>query len=81
MSFYKEELQGEEYNYISLVGKTQGLKKLDSLKLVTQTTASAHESISSLLKGEAYACYKAYSQGYIDFHAACRRYKLDKLNI
>jgi hypothetical protein len=79
MSFYKEELQGEEFNYISLVGKTQGLEKLNSLKLVTHNTASAHERILDLLKGEAYTCYKAYIHGYVGFHALCRRYKLDQL--
>ncbi|KAF8993302.1 isoprenoid synthase domain-containing protein [Cyathus striatus] len=81
MSFYKEELQGEELNYISLFGKTRGLEKLDSLKLVTDHTASAHERILILLDGDAYACYNAYCQGYVGFHALCRRYKLDQLNM
>ncbi|KAF8993309.1 hypothetical protein BDQ17DRAFT_152665 [Cyathus striatus] len=80
MSFYKE-LQGEELNYISLVGKIHGLEKLDALKLVAHDTASAHERILNLLNGEAYTCYKAYSQGYVAFHALCRRYKLDQLNM
>ncbi|KAF8993308.1 hypothetical protein BDQ17DRAFT_1368519 [Cyathus striatus] len=81
MSFYKEELQGEELNYITLVGKTRCLEKLDALKLVSNNTASAHERIMDLLKGEAYTCYKSYSQGYVGFHSLCRRYKLDQLNM
>ncbi|KAF8993452.1 hypothetical protein BDQ17DRAFT_1252929 [Cyathus striatus] len=81
MSFYKEELQGEDFNYISLVGKMQGLGKLDALKLVTHDTASAHERVLDMLNGEAYTCYKAYIQGYVAFHALCRRYKLDQLKM
>ncbi|KAF8991585.1 isoprenoid synthase domain-containing protein [Cyathus striatus] len=81
MSFYKEELQGEKCNYISLFGKTHGLGKMESLKLVADHTVSAHERILNLLDGEANACYKSYSQGYVGFHALCERYKLDHLDM
>ncbi|KAF8993301.1 hypothetical protein BDQ17DRAFT_1331784 [Cyathus striatus] len=81
LSFYKEELQEEDVNYVSLVGKTRGLDKIGSLRLITDCAASAHERVLSLLEGETYNCYKAFCEGYIGFHAHCRRYKLDQLNL
>ncbi|KAF5345445.1 hypothetical protein D9758_013651 [Tetrapyrgos nigripes] len=81
LSFYKEEIAGEDVNYISLLAKSQGISKIDSLRLAVEKVILAHENIIRVLgcNKEALDCYRSFSQGYMAYHVYGERYKLNEL--
>ncbi|KAF5338668.1 hypothetical protein D9758_018032 [Tetrapyrgos nigripes] len=70
LSFYKEEIAGEDVNYISLLAKSRGISKMDSLRLTVKKVIAAHENIVRDLgcNQEALDCYRSFSQGYMAYH-------------
>jgi len=77
-SFYKEELVGESYNYISVRAQSCGKSKLEALKsLVDETVQSHKETLTVLAQSpEALEAYKEFCKGYVYFHTSCKRYEV-----
>lgn len=83
MSFYKEELAGEEVNMISIFAASHGLSKIQALQRVADDTAEAHGRITRLLAlhSNTYEAWTRFQPGYIGFHAGLARYKLHELGL
>lgn len=66
---------------MSLVAASRGLTKRDALQVVIEKTMQAHQNILECLRPhlDAYDAYVAFFDGYIGFHAALRRYKLEEV--
>ncbi|KAG1745745.1 isoprenoid synthase domain-containing protein [Suillus lakei] len=81
LSFYKEEMDGETTNYVSLVAASRNLTRRDALHGIIEKTMQAHHNILGCLKPcpEAYDAYLSFFYGYIDYHAALKRYKLEEI--
>ncbi|KAG1735510.1 isoprenoid synthase domain-containing protein [Suillus lakei] len=78
LSYYKEEIEGDTTNYLSLIAASRGLTKQDALYEVIVKTMQAHHNVLECLKPHsgAYDAYASCCHGYIKFHTALRRYKL-----
>ncbi|KAJ7617175.1 hypothetical protein FB45DRAFT_756567 [Roridomyces roridus] len=78
LSFYKEELAGEETNYVSLRAKVEGKDPKRVLVEMVEETAVLHQSIGATLDGqrEVLAAWAAFQNGYIAWHLSVDRYKL-----
>ncbi|KAK0467078.1 uncharacterized protein EV420DRAFT_664438 [Desarmillaria tabescens] len=83
LSFYKEELAGEELNRVSLLALCDQSKKTDVLRRLVDSTIDAHNNILDILKPneEALDAYLSFSDGYIWAHAGLSRYRLKELGI
>ncbi|KAK0467092.1 uncharacterized protein EV420DRAFT_665027 [Desarmillaria tabescens] len=83
LSFYKEELAGEELNRVSLLARCDNSKKTDVLRRLVDSTVEAHNNILDILKPneEALDAYLSFSDGYIWAHAGLSRYRLKELDI
>ncbi|KAG2117470.1 isoprenoid synthase domain-containing protein [Suillus clintonianus] len=81
LSYYKEEIDGDTANYVSLMASSRGLTKQDVLQEVVETTVQAHHNILEFLRPhtEAYEAYVSFFDGYVKSHAALRRYKLAEI--
>ncbi|KAG1835184.1 isoprenoid synthase domain-containing protein [Suillus variegatus] len=81
LSYYKEEIQGDSANYLSLVVASRGLTKQSALRELVEKTVQAHHSILEFLRPhpEAYDAYVAFFNGYFKFHATFGRYKLEEI--
>lgn len=55
--------------------------KTIALQQVADKTVDVHKRILEILKPnkDAYNAFRSYSCGYVDFHAACKRYRLGEL--
>lgn len=82
-SFYKEELAGDSINHVSLVAQCRDIPKVEALKLVADECAAAHLRVVETLQGDpiARASWWSFASGYIGFHAASERYRLDELRL
>ncbi|KAK0238934.1 hypothetical protein EDD85DRAFT_828495 [Armillaria nabsnona] len=83
LSFYKEEVAGEELNRVSLLALCDNSTKIDVLRQLVDSTVEAHNNISDILKPneEALDAYLSFSDGYIWAHAGLSRYRLKELGI
>ncbi|KAF9442328.1 terpenoid synthase [Macrolepiota fuliginosa MF-IS2] len=81
LSFFKEELDSETVNFISLSASSNGITKLEALRSIADRTAQCYERGSRLLEASpvAWKAYRSFCVGYIGFHALAGRYKLDQL--
>lgn len=81
LSFFKEESAGDAANYVSLVAATRGLAKEDGLHVVVEKTMQAHHNILECLRPhpDPYDAYVNFFDGYIKFHAALKRYRLEEI--
>ncbi|KAG0701236.1 isoprenoid synthase domain-containing protein [Suillus ampliporus] len=81
LSYYKEEIEGDTANYLSLMAASRALTKQDTLHELIEKTVQAHHNILKFLRlrTEAYDAYVSFFDGYIKFHAALRRYKLEEI--
>ncbi|KAG2146059.1 isoprenoid synthase domain-containing protein [Suillus bovinus] len=79
LSYYKEEIEGDSANYLSLITASRGLTKQEALSELIEKTMKAHHSILEFLKPrpEVHDAYAAFFDGYVKFHATFGRYKLD----
>lgn len=82
-SFYKEELSGDDVNYVSLVAALHKISKIEALILVANNVADAHQRALRILSPSegALDAYARFSHGYVGFHASSDRYKLGELNL
>ncbi|KAG1905335.1 isoprenoid synthase domain-containing protein [Suillus fuscotomentosus] len=81
LSYYKEEIQGDTANYLSLMAASRGLSKQDALRKLVEKTVQLHHGILEFLRPrpEAYDAYVAFFNGYFKFHATFGRYKLEEI--
>ncbi|KAH9923689.1 Trichodiene synthase-domain-containing protein, partial [Fomitopsis serialis] len=77
LSFYKEELAGEEDNYIHERALATGSSASDALQGVIDDTITAVKRVRSVLgNGEARAAWENFAAGYISVHTHNPRYRL-----
>ncbi|CAA7261255.1 unnamed protein product [Cyclocybe aegerita] len=82
LSFYKEERDGESFNYISIQAGFRGKSKLEVFKALADDVATCLEHIMRIIdtNEDAKAAFGAFAQGYVYFHTSLqRRYHLDEL--
>jgi len=82
LSFYKEELAGENGNYISNAAKQRGEKKIPVLRELAHDVSLCVSRVANVLKGsgEAEAAFHCFVGGYVSAHASYdSRYHLDDL--
>ncbi|KAG1839706.1 terpenoid synthase [Suillus tomentosus] len=78
LSYYKEEIEGDRENYLSLMAASRSSTKQDALRELIEKTVQAHHNILECLRpgSEAYDAYVSFFEGYVKFHVALKRYKL-----
>ncbi|KII94515.1 hypothetical protein PLICRDRAFT_120583 [Plicaturopsis crispa FD-325 SS-3] len=83
MSFYKEELVGEQVNQVSLIAKCRCITKREALRVLEDQVVAAHDNIVEILAPheDAACAFKRFVRGYIAFHTSLKRYKLDELDL
>ncbi|KAG2064654.1 terpenoid synthase [Suillus decipiens] len=81
LSYYKEEIEGDSTNYLSLMAASRGLAKQEALCELIDKTVRAYYNVLEFLRPrpEAYDAYVAFFDGYVKFHATLRRYKLEEV--
>ncbi|KAG1721924.1 isoprenoid synthase domain-containing protein [Suillus lakei] len=81
LSYYKEEIEGDTANYLSLMAASRGLTKQGALHEVIEKTVQAHHNILECLRlhTKAYDSYVSFFDGYVKFHAALKRYKMSEI--
>ncbi|KIK62989.1 hypothetical protein GYMLUDRAFT_242070 [Collybiopsis luxurians FD-317 M1] len=84
LSIYKEEINGESANHISLLAGARGCSKGHAFHSIIHETIEAHEKILHILEPQKAAldAYKKFVCGYVDFHTGLdSRYRLDELTL
>ncbi|KAG1849811.1 isoprenoid synthase domain-containing protein, partial [Suillus tomentosus] len=81
LSFYKEEIQGNNINYLSLMATSRSITKQEALHEIVEKTVQAHHNILECLRphAEAYNAYVSFFDGFVKFHAALKRYKMEEI--
>jgi hypothetical protein len=81
LSFYKEELAGEDLNYISLRAKINKTTKLEELKSVVNDCLDSLQKIKQLEHDFPDVCRPLAPcwPGYLRFHLSAPRYRLLEL--
>lgn len=83
LSFYKEELEGESVNFITMSANENGISKIEALKQLADTTAECYQRGVQLLKScpEALNAFQSFCVGFFAFHSLSVRYKLNDLDL
>ncbi|KAG2368668.1 isoprenoid synthase domain-containing protein [Suillus spraguei] len=81
LSYYKEEIEGDPTNYLSLMAASRALTKQDALHELIEKTVQAHHNILECLRPHtgAYDAYVSFFDGYVKFHVALKRYKMAEI--
>ncbi|KAF9265366.1 terpenoid synthase [Marasmius fiardii PR-910] len=81
LSFYKEEVAGEEENFASMLAKESSVSKYEAIQRIADDVAAADKSILMGLANNQLALdsWQSFKRGYVRFHTSCTRYKLDEL--
>ncbi|KDQ29685.1 hypothetical protein PLEOSDRAFT_50572 [Pleurotus ostreatus PC15] len=81
LSFYKEEANGEDYNYISIMSKHRGVRKIETLEQLANLVASSYEAANNTLRtsSAAHVAWGRFAQGYVSYHASYARYRLHEV--
>ncbi len=80
LSFYKEELAGENANYISHEANKRGEKKILVFRELAHDVALCTSRITNILEGESKAAFQFFIGGYLSFHTSFdSRYHLEDL--
>jgi hypothetical protein len=80
-SFYKEELAGEDDNFVHMRAKTSGKDVIITLEDICDETIELVNNISATLATDtaAYLAFQGYLSGYIRFHLSTTRYCMKEL--
>ncbi|KAJ3515470.1 hypothetical protein NLJ89_g1736 [Agrocybe chaxingu] len=72
LSFYKEERDGDRFNYTSIQARFRRRSKLEIFKGLADDVATSWERVMRIIdsKEEAKAAFEAFSRGYVDFHTS-----------
>ena len=83
LSFYKEELAGENGNYISLEASQRGQEKIPVFRDLAHDVSLCVSRVADILEGtssEANAAFQCFIGGYVSFHTSFdSRYRLNDL--
>jgi len=84
LSFYKEELVGENGNYVSLEASQRGQEKIPVLRELARDVSLCVSRVESILEGtsssEAKAAFQCFKSGYVSLHISLdSRYHLNDL--
>ena len=83
LSFYKEELVGENGNYVSLEASQKGQEKIPVLRELARDVSLCVSRVESILEGstsEAKAAFQCFKSGYVSLHTSLdSRYRLNDL--
>ena len=85
LSFYKEELVGENGNYVSLEASQKGQEKIPVLRELARDVFLCVSRVESILEGttsssEAKAAFQCFKGGYVSLHTSLdSRYHLNDL--
>ncbi|KAF9261171.1 terpenoid synthase [Marasmius fiardii PR-910] len=81
LSFYKEEVAGEEENFASMLAKESSISKYEAIQRIADDVAEADKNILRGLADNQLALdsWQSFKRGYVRFHTSCPRYKLDEL--
>ena len=82
LSFYKEELAGENGNYISLEANQRGQEKIPVFRDLARDVSLCVSRVESILEGnsEAKAAFLCFKSGYVSLHFSLdSRYHLNDL--
>lgn len=78
LSFYKEEMDGEQHNYCQMMARVTGEVPIKILQDVSDETVAVAKRAALILKTTPAArkAFKEYEQGYIRFHLDVAHYRL-----
>ncbi len=81
LSFYKEEIVGEQANFVTNMANCHKISKIESLRKLAEDTAADALRALKIVSGHpgAHKAAQAFVQGYVDFHLASPRYELTEL--
>jgi hypothetical protein len=81
LSFYKEELAGEDDNYVHMRAGLSGNGTIAALEEICAETLTEISNITATLSHdpEAAAVFECYIRNYLRFHFSTTRYKLEEL--
>lgn len=81
LSFYKEELAGEDDNYVHMRADLSGNGTIAALEEICAETLTEISNITATLSHdpEAAAVFDCYIRDYLRFHFSTTRYKLEEL--
>lgn len=83
MSFYKEALQKDDFNFVNNFAKSSGLTPIESLRKVCNKTAEIVQRlrIMSTPDSKMSKVIEGFIQGYVVYHLCQPRYQLEELDI
>lgn len=83
LSFYKEELAGENLNFVSMSASSDNVTKIEALGRLADEVIQCYTRASQLLQSTpaAWEAFRAFCVGYVGFHSLSVRYKLDQLDL
>ncbi|VDB87317.1 unnamed protein product [Peniophora sp. CBMAI 1063] len=78
LSYYKEDMDGEQTNYCQMMSQVSGRSPIEVLEDVSRETVAVAKRAEQILKDSpaALKAFKEYQQGYIRFHLDVGRYRL-----
>jgi hypothetical protein len=81
LSFYKEELAGDDNNFVHMRAKVAGKDVVSTLDDISDETMIAIRNISATLAGDAATleAFHVWLAGYIHYHLCTSRYRLQEL--
>ena len=81
LSFYKEELAGEDDNYVHMRAGLSGNGTIATLEEICEETLTEISNITATLSHdpEAAEVFDCYIRDYLRFHFSTTRYKLEEL--
>ena len=80
-SFYKEVLEGDTGNYISVRARSQGISAITALQQLVDEATKSHMQVCKILEIDQVALdiWMKYMYGNAAFHLSCDRYRLLEL--
>lgn len=81
LSFYKEQLAGEDNNFVHMRAKSSGRSLADTLEELVEESLVVKERVEKTLEPfpEHLTSWRQFVKGYIDFHSVSSRYRLRQL--
>ncbi|KAK0506691.1 hypothetical protein EDD18DRAFT_1375171 [Armillaria luteobubalina] len=83
LSFYKEEADGENYNFVSMLAEANDEPKTKTLHNIVGKCMDTDERVALILSPhkDAHRMYQEFVKGYLAYHLGAKRYRLDELKI
>ncbi|KIK53242.1 hypothetical protein GYMLUDRAFT_77496 [Collybiopsis luxurians FD-317 M1] len=83
LSFYKEDLAGDEMTYVAFRAKISGKHPLRVVSEMVDEITHSHERILAVLSDhpEALKWWLTFEKGYIGWHLSMKRYRLSEIGL